>query len=297
MGSDAASVERLPDGRDVHAAPMACWIEWKRLCALGLCNEQTRKTLQDFAGSRFRTYARRCAGMTSAGRHNGRAPAVEAREAWHLFETRLVTSTTAAGKRYKDWLFARTECSADHPLDVIQGGASLIMRDVVREHLRREYSPANSVSTSEPLWAGEGAVLTIEDLLPGGWDPAAEAADRECGRLARERAAGEFSDAARRERVGLAARSLGLSLAHPAVERAAGCRKSVLSAALRALVERVAARVRADFGTDDPRTLLTLSLLTLSEMKIKAVEWARSERTCARLFNLVEDAVGECEAA
>ena len=253
--------------------------------------------LEQFAHARFRLYMRRYAERTNLGRRGGRVPVVDARRAWHLFETHLVANTTGRGKRYKDWLFARTNVSGDRPLDVIQGGASLIMRDVVREHLRREYSPAHAVSTSEPLWAADGATLTVEDLLPGGPDPCDEVARRECEQLARERAAAEFADVTRRERVAMAARAVGLSLAHPVVEQTAGCRKSVLSATLRSLVERVAERIRADLRTDDPQGLLMVSLLTLSEMKMKAVEWVKSERTCDRLFNLMEETRGEREAA
>lgn len=279
----------MTEAVEKSVAAATCWVEWKQTCALSLCSGHTQHSLQRFAGLRFRTHTRRYAYTTGEGQH-GEAPALAPPDAWHLFETHLVAGSTRQGKRYKDWLFARTEGSSDPFLDVIQGGATLIMRDVVREHLRKECLPANTVSIQEPLSHGEGESLTLEDLLPGAPDPTDEVAQREWSRLADRHAHRAFTDTTSRERMVLAARMLGISLAHPAVESVTGRRKSVLSTTLRALVERVGERIKVEYPDEEPGALVALCLLTITNVKRRALEWAKSEKACARLFRVVEEA-------
>lgn len=210
-----------------------------------------------------------------------------AADTWHLFEVHLVTHHTRQGKRYKDWLFARIRNSPDDPVDIIRSGATLLMRDVVREHLRREFAPPHVVSIHTPLGnQGEGS-LTLEDLLPSTPDPLDGVAQRECERLARTHADEAFAQTRHDERVAMAARTLGLALSHPVVENAAGCRKSRLYDAYRAMVQRVGRHIRAVYA-DDPDTALTLALTTVSHLTGLALEWAKTEKACARLFMFVE---------
>ncbi|MFC1452044.1 hypothetical protein ACFLSJ_01715 [Verrucomicrobiota bacterium] len=273
-----------------------CWTEWKKECALALCSEQSRSALTRFAHSRFRTYARRYAHTVAAD-----APVLDSGirpdEAWHLFEVHLVTRPTTEGKRYKDWIFLRVVHSEEPMLEVIESGASLIMREVVREYLRGECSPAGTVSISEPVWIGEGTNLTLEDLLPGEEDPRDEVTRRECERLARELARRVFADTSDRERVALTAKALGLGLSLPAVLAAAGCRKSVLSETLRSLIERVAGRARAEHSRDDAETLLLLSFMAINHTKALALDWAKAKPVCGPLFDLLEEPVTRYEAA
>lgn len=272
-------------------AAVACWIEWKQRCALDLCSAAARTALRSFAGARCQNFARKC---RETGRADGAAPPLlAAADAWHLLETHLVVKTDAAGKRYKDWLFARVAGRAGQAaLDAIQGGATLIMRDVVREHLRREYSPREFTSLNAPLSDGD-VPLTLEDILPGGADPADEAGQREIERLAGEHASGFFREMSRRERVALLARELGLSLAHPAVARAAGCGKSMLCAAFRESVTRVAARLLADYGREDLPGVRVLTVRVLDRLTKAVLDWAAiSENACAHLFSLAGGSLG-----
>src|SRR5210317_1578654 len=95
---------------------LACWMEWKARCAAALCDESTRRSLQKFAHTRFlRFYPRSIPSRVLPHRENG-LPAVDA---WHLFETHLITTQTKQGKRFKDWLYARAVTSEDSPLNVI----------------------------------------------------------------------------------------------------------------------------------------------------------------------------------
>jgi len=270
---------------------MACWTEWKQACAVALCGEESQRELHAFAHSRFRVFLRRYASRTNARPLSPPATGIDPPDAWHLFETHLVVKSTRRGKRYKDWLFARTEHSSDPPLDVVQGGASLIMRDVVREHLRREYSPSSMVSLQQPITDTQGTPLTVEDLLPGSPGPDDDILQRECEQLAERHAREECESMPPREKVAVLAKTLGLPLTHPAVMELAGCRKSVLSTTYRGVLERLALRLQRVYHEEDGETVLMLTLLTTNEIKREILSWGASEPSCAQLFRVVEGVV------
>lgn len=96
--------------------------------------------------------------------------ASDAEDGWHRFETHLLLKNTRGGKRYKDWLFARAEHVEWHPWDAIQGGATLLLRDVVREYLRREHAPDRVTSLHRPVGMVGDSNVTLEELLPGAID-------------------------------------------------------------------------------------------------------------------------------
>jgi hypothetical protein len=261
---------------------MAEWSEWKRQCAVALCAPATQTALREFALARFGTYLQRYGKRFAAG--PARSP-VSAAEAWHLFETRLVVPNPRGGKRYKDWLFARIRDSADDPLDVVQGGATLIMRGVVRDHLCSETSPHGAQSLHAPL-AGGGLSLTLEDILPSDLDTAGEVEQREFKRLAAQHAGDFFDDMTPRERVALLARHLGISLAHPAVTQAAGCAKSMVNDALHSFVRRVTERLTVDYANDDKESVRILCLLALESTCERVAGWGFSEKSVRSLFLL-----------
>jgi hypothetical protein len=259
------------------------WIEWKEVCALNLCTETTQSRLLAFADIRFRKYTAHYSHLVNT--HAGRSlPSVPAQNAWHLFETHMAVTTTKQGKRYKDWLFARLRASDEMPLDTVQGGASLIMRNVVREFLRQEFSPGNTLSLNQPLHGSKNATLTLEDVLPGDMDPASHAALHEYEELARKHAEAIFPKLSRRERVAVLSKEIGLSLAHKAVETAAGCRKSVLNTAYKSIMKTVAKILQERYPDDEKQSILTLALLTVGEIKEHVLAWARSEACCGPLF-------------
>jgi hypothetical protein len=255
------------------------WMEWKRQCALDLCTPEVRGGLTRFAGDRFRSLLVRLdCGLS--------APAP--REAWHLFETHLTVTSTRGGKRYKDWLFARVADSADPPVDVIQGGATLILRDVVRNYLRNEAPRTDTLSLDAPAWGEGTGALTFVDLLPDSLDPADEIALRDYEALARKHAADGFAASTRRERVLLLASELGVPFYRKQVEDAAGCRKTALHASYRDLVMRIGRGLTREYADDDSESVLALTLMTLSHMKKAAREWALAEKSFSDLFNMVE---------
>ncbi len=211
---------------------------------------------------------------------------VDSRTAWHLFESHLQIKTTRAGKCYKEWIFARVPTSADPPEVVLECGATLILRSVVRDFIHAEQHPDHVVSLQTALSDDLGNPLTLEDLIAGPADPANDVAEREYDRLARRHAGEAFSELPHRARVAVASRAMGLSLAHAAVVRAAGCGKTVLSQGYRALVFSLASGLRGHYPDDDAQSVQTLVLLTLHHLKEKVLSWARTEKSCAVLFEV-----------
>jgi len=261
----------------MSSAMLKAWVEWKERCALDLCSTNARKMLQAFARSRYDRCMERCSAAIDSPRHDS---------PWHLFETYATITETGQGKRYKDWIFARVAQSDDDPIDVIQGGASLIMRDAVREFVREECSPRTVLSLDRPMGGGEAGSVTLLDILPARPDPGSDVCLKEYEQLAREHARELFSGMSERERIVLAAKEAGLSLAHSSVLKAAGCRKSFLNTVYRDLLIRVSSALKARYPRDDPEAVLVLALMTVRELVHELLRNVQPNDKCDRLFAL-----------
>ena len=282
---------------DLETAALPAWREWKRLCALGRCSRATQVALQTFAVRRFRTMVGRYRSRTGAGDALPRAAGVTREEAWHLFETHMVVGVRRCGKRYKDWLFARLQKSGDDPLDVIQGGATLIMRDVVRDYLRAECSQQDTVSLDVKVDCGDGPPVTLIDLMPAGVDIVSQAAGREYAELASRHADETLAATTYAERMVLLARSLGVSLASHHVGSLTGRRKTRLYAVYRRFVENLATHLKGVYQDDDTQSVMLLTWLTINHVKERIVAWARHQDECVTLFSLAEDSDVGAETA
>lgn len=262
------------------------WFEWKRTCALGLCSTDTQSILRQFAHARFRYYTEKFLHRT-----NLRTPAalsIEERQAWHLFESHLELKTTRAGKAYKIWLLSRANEDGPRAVQALESGASLILRDVVREFMRKELSPPRTVSLARPLNDDFARPMTIADLLPGETSPASKVEMREYSELADGHAGAAFDDMQRRERIAVFCRSMGISLAHHVVTEIAGCRKSSLSNSYRDAITRIASHLQHKYVKEDSDSVKTLTLMTIQVVKERVVVWAKLEKSCARLFKVAE---------
>ena len=275
-----------PDVRSDATPSLEAWVEWQERCALALCAQPTQQKLRAFGAARFAHYVRHYVGQTNAG--DPGACERNPENIWHLFETHLSLNGTRQGKAYKLWLFARIESATkDRPIDIIQGGATLLMRDVVREYLRREFSPREMVSTETPAGGGpaEGQSLTLEDMLPGTPDPTPDLERREFERLAERHGFMIFRNMGHRERVASLAKKVGLSLAHPDVTRCAGCNKSVLNDTFRRFVERTAKHLQSEYREDGRDAVLTITVMSLDAAWNLVAEWAASQQECVPLFD------------
>lgn len=264
-------------------AGLAHWTEWKLKCALGLCEPATRCELKEFARARFLHYA----GIyyNSIGAEDAKPLIPDADEAWHLFETHLCLTDSRAGKSYKEWLFSSARMVRETELDSVQGGATLIMRDVVRERLRREYAPRWIASLDAPVGVAlEGHPLTLGDLLPARRDSANDPESDELLNLAAADADGALATLGRRERIALLANALGLSLAHPSVVSAGACSKSSINAAFHAALVGLASHVRLMHPRESREVQATLACLVFEEAQRRIICWGKLENGCAQLF-------------
>ncbi len=261
------------------------WLAWYRKCALAACDAPTREALQRFALARWQRYATVCAGAT-----NCEAAAItlpSAAVAWHDFETALRLRSTRRGKAYKHWLFTRLPaCSGKQTsLDAIQGGATLIMRDVVRERFRREMSRRGTLSMNAPLPGAPAEAPSLQELLPSPEHTLEHVQQRELAAwgaaLAAELCRRILS---RRAKIALLAREAGVSVAHPAVLAAAACGKSQLYAAYHEALQTIAETVNKRFEGDDRATRASLAVATLQALQAQLLAWAKSEKCMAEFF-------------
>ena len=259
------------------------WREWAMQCALGLCEASTRLELRAFVSSRFRYYARKCGFLTHAD-----DPAqlfVSPDDAWHLFESRLRLRQTRAGKVYKQWLLARAGEWTDCPL--VESGVTLLVRDVVREHLRYEHMPQAFGSLEQPLPGMTGEPVSLRELLPGDADTALTVEQREIETLGASCSRDVYDRLSHRERVALLAREAGRSITDPVVLRTADCGKSELSRAYHKALDVVASTVRRRFAQDDREVCAAIACATLESVKLLLMHEIVWESDSAKSFNTV----------
>jgi hypothetical protein len=264
------------------------WLQWRERCALGLCEPGVRRALERFGHARYRRFVARLARTTAVAEPEALTPGPA--EAWHRLETHLRLHNTRAGKRYKDWLIARAGSPANPDLEALESGATLLMRDAVRECLRREVSPRWMTALETPAPGDAAPPLTLHDLLPGPLDTRAEVEQRDLAALADAEARVVFERLSPRQRLALLASARDLSLAHPEVTAAARCGKSVLYAAHDEALKGIAAHVRSRFAREDRATLAGLSVRLFERVRDRVLDWGRSENACARLFGMAEGA-------
>lgn len=257
------------------------WIEWKELCARKLCDAETQSRLGSFAQSRFGIQLKRQISTTNMHESDAVRQLPCADDAWHQFESFAALKATREGKRYKDWIFARVQNRIGSPLDVIQSGASLIMRSVVRAHLRAEYAPHRAISMDQPLGS---SALTMGDLLPGSANPADTVAENEYRLLAEEYAKKLFESLAHRERIGLLAKFNGISLDSAEVLEAADCGKSTLNQVVRDMLARLRDDLSREYRDDGHDAIVAFALLVIQCLEKETNRWKKLENNLADCF-------------
>ncbi len=261
------------------------WLAWRRTCALAACDTPTRDALQRFALKRWRHYANACAWMIHC---EGKPIAIPpAAIAWHDFETWLCLRRSRRGKTYKKWLFARisSHIGDDQSLKAIQGGASLIMRDVVRERFRREMSRRGTISLNATLAGETSESLSLQELLPASNLTQDDVYQRDLAALGTATATSLSRDVlSRRAKIALLAREWGLSTTHPAVLQAAACSKSAIYKAYHDALKTIAGTVNKRFRHDDRETRASLAVATMQALKPQLLTWAKSENVMSAFF-------------
>ncbi len=252
---------------------VTAWIEWKKLCALDLCSQETVSALRSFTKLRFERLLNRYYHETSQAPDNP----------WHLFETHMTVTQTRQGKCYKDWLFARLEHSSDSDINVLEGGASLIMRDVVREYLRQECTRPKTISLDKTL-NNEFSACTLLDLLAAEQDTI----DAVCLLEYENRAASHVEklmpNLTERESIALLAKYMGISLVHPRVLKVAGCKPTAFTQTYLKFVQKVARQIRIKYAGEDTQSMLTLALMVLRQIKSLNFEQKKAKQPRIILF-------------
>lgn len=213
-------------------AELENWQMWQERCAAARCTPAAKLDLFGFAFDRFRRYLQSVRPLFSP-------PA--APDAWHAFESHLALGRTRTTKAWKAWLFARG--GANPTLNCIQGGATLIMRDVVRAYLRNEHAPTWMLSLDAPLDSAadpQGRAIALEDLLPASADPIADVDAHDLQSLVNQLLVGVIAPLSAREKIALTVHHAGKTLSHHAVTSAARCGKSSLCNALHQGIQHMA---------------------------------------------------------
>lgn len=245
--------------KNVSRTREGSWRAWKKMCAAGLCDAESEADLRHFGAARFSLYMRRYGSLAGGADHQN------AEHGWHLLETHAAAGTARRGKRYKDWLFARADQSTDW-LSAVESGASLLMRDAVRETLRRECSPAWMTSIQQPLAGGDSSPLTLEDLLPDSVNPSDAVAEREWHELARAHAAETLPQLTECEQAVIWARGEGMALNDPALASRTGASESILYKTHRAAVENLCSHLKSRYTDTPAPCLIHLAGLILQEL-------------------------------
>jgi hypothetical protein len=307
-----------------NAPELSTWLSWKRNCALDLCDAEEQAQLAAFVGpiliNRWNSQSR---GVSIENLGSDTRPPHLA--AFHYFETYMHSSSGATGKKWKDWLFAKSE---QRPQEQPQHEAikALVIRllgnAVLTSMMKGEVSwkpklrkiadgearPAELVFVSmhEPQEA-DGKTWSVEDLLPTATysQPDNEAALKELETEGHAFAQSYFENLDFVTRATFMAATLDIGLAEEVVERVTGKKKSVLYARLELpkdkqveLVPPPGRRfsalwlgIRTELGDrwtkEDKLTLDLLADFALAALSEINLTWAETEKQCEPLFSFV----------
>jgi len=266
------------------------WLTWREKCALALCPAPMQTSLQAFVHARFRRYASSYSTAFNVGEPE--VVSIDARDAWHCFETHFRLQTNRQGKSYKEWLFARAALKTTVVADDVESGVSLLLRDVVRDRLRHECSPGRLLSIDAmDCRINDGASVGLMELLPDGLDTNSEVESKEIESIASRLADSILSTLSFRERIAILGRELGLSLANPCVLKLAGCAKSALAKAHRSALTCVATMVSTAYPDESAATLATLTVAAFNVVRSLTVSWARAENSLSEFLTSIEPLV------
>ena len=267
---------------------VANWLIWKEKCALALCPIKAQLELAFFVGTRFRRYASTC----SAAFRGLDAEALNptASQSWHWFETYFKIHSTRQGKSYKEWLFSRSAAATGPDIETLEGGVSLLLRNVVREQLRSEYSSSRVVSlqTNTCPYSGSGQP-TMEDMLPDPTtDTFSEVVKADICRQAEQLTGAVFLTLSRRQRVAILGREVGASLTHPVLLKAAACKKSALSDAYSEALHLIASHVANTCQSEARNICADIAIAVFNGVRHQTIVWANAEKRLSGLLKGVE---------
>lgn len=307
-----------------NAPELSTWLSWKRHCALDLCEEEEKAQLSSFVGpiliKRWRKQSRGIP-IENLGSDTLSPPLA----AFHYFETHMHSSSGATGKKWKDWLFAKSEQrpegqpqqEAIKSLVIKLLGNAVLMsmmkgevswKPKLRKTADGEAKTVDSVFVSIHESHGpDGLRWSVEDLLPTATyaQPDNETALKELEAEGHAFAQSYFDNVDFVTRATFLAATLDIGLAEEVVERVTGKKKSVLYARLELpkdkqveLVPLPGRRfsalwleIRTELGgrwtKEDKLTLDLLADFALAALSEINLSWAETEKQCEPLFSFV----------
>ncbi len=251
----------------------AAWRAWLDHCAIGRCPPDIATELKAFGQHRFAGYLRRYA--VGMDRVDGEPDWPDPGDAWHRFETHARTGTQRDGKQYKVWLATRADSMAGEWARAMESGASLLIRDTVREFLRREHRPRFMQSLDAPLAAQRqtsgppGSSLTLSDLIPDDQPPQHPLDEQEENQVLDQLAREMLPSLSMREQIAIWARHNHFALSDPDVLNWAQCGKSVMQSSHVHAVQRFCDQIKCQHADESPAYWLRLArkgLARLSEL-------------------------------
>ena len=297
---------------DFHHPSEESWIEWKQRCALTLCREGTRSDLLSFGvppiKNRFKEF------------NLGRLIPEENTElqCWHFLESYMHEVSSVSGKRWKDWLFEKPwgkqgttllekmlQCCIETAVDrhlKLEGEVKTKL--VEKGFISLEYlQPIISVEAESPHFLPIGREekrdfqRASEDYSN---DPSNDAGLAELRIIGRHLAETYFSEIPLHARVAILADSLGISLANPTVEAAAGRKSSVLYSVLNTpktsktgmtgkygqLFDDLETLALNKYQNDDQKTFDLLIAAAILSLRDITFLWGKSEKSIETLFLL-----------
>jgi len=240
---------------------LSAWIEWRERCALGLCSNDTKAILQNWAHA--------IAARAWSGTLNDQLD-----WAWHLFESRFVPKSVERGKEPKFQMFEAAAIAADEEgrRRVLESYAAKVLFSSLRDCAVAETWGRRDVKTGFQKLAIERIdapeTPPLESLL-GSEDnrelhPDSAAALEELVGIAATLGEAWWTKMPKRERVALGAAFTGRSLTDPTILGLAECGKSQLYAAKGTAVRRLVESINEEFlPENDVATVRELTMLVL----------------------------------
>ncbi len=274
----------------------ADWQEWRRECAADRCSPSASANLKRFGKVRFATYCRRYASTTGDSQPlNKDFVSPEQDAAWHLLETHCHVGRNRAGKSYKNWLFARAVGAANWSA-AIEAGATLLMRDVVRGHLRREHSARFMCSLDAAHDAdASGQAWSLAELIPDSTDPLSGIEEREMQELAINLAHQQCAHLSALERVVLVASAHKIPFNHIGLQHCCGRKKSTLATTYQHVLKELAARIRTVYPEQSAALCVAMLRFTIAKLvKQIIIEKMLDDRaTCFFMSQGIESIAGK----
>lgn len=259
------------------------WVEWKEKCDLHRCSEETQSALLSYAISRFRDLVGlACATHSRPVINTGE---ISAWGAWEMFDGYFIERGKNTGKCYKDHLFLKAGNASDVGVGELERIAFWMLRDVIKDFVRRHYPRRDTTSLYEPIKKSDPKSPLVIDFVESEGATPYEAADAsDAMRVAPSYAREFFGHLEARERVLLVALGFDLPASCVEVLKAAGCQKSTLCAARFGLGQRLSAWLTREKSEDGMR----MRSLVLQAMVKLSMEWAAQEKCCEPIFRLME---------